>query len=121
MSNWSPIGASSNAPANLRFGLFSRGDLLLTGMNATYSKTMTQFLDRRTQLDLRVTKVFRLGSRTRLQGIVDIYNALNGSALVAANSTFGGSWLQPASDNAIGGVDPVLPGRLVQFGAQLTF
>jgi fibronectin-binding autotransporter adhesin len=32
-----PIGASTNAPANLVFGNFTRGDLLLTGTNANYS------------------------------------------------------------------------------------
>jgi fibronectin-binding autotransporter adhesin len=32
-----PIGASSNAPVNLQLGFFNRGDLLLTGTNATYS------------------------------------------------------------------------------------
>jgi autotransporter-associated beta strand protein len=32
-----PIGASTNAPANLVFGSSGRGDLLLTGTNASYS------------------------------------------------------------------------------------
>jgi hypothetical protein len=82
---------------------------------------MTVFLPRRTQLDLRLTKTIRLGPKARLQANVDIYNALNGSSLVAANSTYGPSWLQPASDNAIGGVDPILPGRLFQFGGRVTF
>ncbi|PYR31229.1 MAG: hypothetical protein DMF92_06095 [Acidobacteria bacterium] len=82
---------------------------------------MTVFLPRRTQLDLRLTKTVRLGPKARLQANVDIYNALNGSSLIAANSTYGPRWLQPASDNAIGGVDPILPGRLFQFGGRMTF
>jgi hypothetical protein len=40
---------------------------------------------------------------------------------VAVNSTYGRTWQQPASDNAVGGVDPILPGRLIQFGGQITF
>jgi hypothetical protein len=82
---------------------------------------MTVFLGRRTQLDLRLTKTVKLGTRTRLQANVDVYNALNGGALVAVNSTYGRTWQQPASDNAVGGVDPILPGRLIQFGGQITF
>jgi hypothetical protein len=82
---------------------------------------MTVFLDRRTQLDLRLTKALKLGPKTRLQANVDVYNALNGSGLVAVNSTYGRTWQQPASDNAVGGVDPILPGRLIQFGGQITF
>src|SRR5205823_1692903 len=81
---------------------------------------MTEFLPRRTQLDLRLTKNLKLG-KARLRANLDLYNALNSSALIAANSTYGPAWRRPASDNAVGGVDPILPGRLVQFGAQMTF
>jgi hypothetical protein len=82
---------------------------------------MTQFLDRRTQVDVRLTKAFRFGSRVRLQAILDLYNIFNASSILAVSSTYGSAWLRPVSDNAIGGVDPILPARLVQFGAQLRF
>ena len=82
---------------------------------------MTQFLGRRTQLDLRLTKRLRLGPRVRLQAVFDIYNVLNASTILAVNSTYGPAWQRPASDNAIGGVDPILPGRLMQVGGQLSF
>ncbi len=82
---------------------------------------MTQFLDRRTQLDLRLTKDLRLASRARLQAILDVYNVLNASTVLAVNSTYGSAWQRPVSDNAIGGVDPVLPGRLIQIGGRLSF
>lgn len=84
-------------------------------------RPMTQFLDRRTQLDIRMTKAFRFGSRVRLQAILDIYNVFNASSILAVNRTYGSAWLRPASDNAIGGVDPILPARLFQVGAQLRF
>jgi len=46
---------------------------------------------------------------------------LNASTVLAVNSTYGPAWQRPVSDNAIGGVDPVLPGRLIHFGGQFTF
>jgi hypothetical protein len=82
---------------------------------------MTQFLDRRAQLDLRLTKDLRLASRARLVAIVDMYNVLNASTVLAANSTYGPAWQRPVSDNSIGGVDPVLPGRLLQIGGRFSF
>jgi hypothetical protein len=97
-----------------------------TGVTCTATATvpliapMTQFLSRRTQLDLRLTKTVKVGN-IRLQANADVYNALNSSSVVAVNSTYGPAWQHPASDNAVGGVDPILPGRLVQFGGQITF
>ena len=82
---------------------------------------MTQFLDRRTQLDLRLTKDLRLASKGRLQAILDVYNVLNASTVLAVNSTYGPAWQRPVSDNSIGGVDPVLPGRLIQIGGRFSF
>jgi hypothetical protein len=82
---------------------------------------MTQFLDRRTQLDVRLTKDVRLASKGRLQAILDVYNVLNASTVLAVNSTYGPAWQRPVSDNSIGGVDPVLPGRLIQIGGRFSF
>jgi hypothetical protein len=50
---------------------------------------MTQFEARRTQLDLRLSKVFRLGAKTRLQANLDAYNALNANSILDVNSTYG--------------------------------
>ncbi len=71
----------------------------------------TMFEDRSTQLDLRLTKNFRFG-RTRLRGNFDIYNTLNGAAILATNPRYGPSWLQPTV---------VLQGRLFKLSAELTF
>jgi hypothetical protein len=89
------------------------------------------FTDRRTQLDLRFAKTFRMPGAKRLQAQMDIYNAFNSSAPVGANSQAGetppgintnysstdpthpgGNWLQPLN---------VLQGRYVKFGAQFNF
>lgn len=81
---------------------------------------MTEFLSRRNQLDLRFTKSVKVG-RMRVQGNVDLYNALNAGTVLSVNSTYGSAWQRPVSDNAVGGVDPILPGRLIQVGASVSF
>jgi hypothetical protein len=82
---------------------------------------MTTFLERRTQLDLRLTKVVRLRGNMRLQANIDFYNVLNGSAVLGVNSTYGPTWQRPATENTGGGVDTILPGRLIQVGGQFSF
>ena len=54
-----------------------------------------QYLDRDNQLDLRFGKVLRFGrARTALN--FDLYNALNRSTILTANTTYA-SWLVPTS------------------------
>ena len=48
----------------------------------------------------------------RVQGIVDIYNLFNGSAVITQNNTFGSAWLRPTQ---------ILQARLVKFGVQFDF
>jgi hypothetical protein len=64
-----------------------------------------------TQLDFRLTKIVKLG-RTRIQGMVDLYNVLNGSAILSENSRYGSAWLTPMQ---------ILDARLVKFGARVEF
>ena len=71
----------------------------------------TLWEDRINQFDVRFSKVFRVGG-TRIEGLFDIYNAFNASSILSQNGTYGGSWLKPVQ---------VLDGRIVKFGAQLTF
>ena len=71
----------------------------------------TMFEDRSNQVDVRLTKTVRVG-RTRIQGQVDVYNAFNRSSVLTVNTRYGASWLRPIQ---------ILPGRIVKFGAQLTF
>jgi hypothetical protein len=69
--------------------------------------------DRINQLDLRATKVLRF-SRTRVQVGIDLYNALNSSAIQSYNQTFisGGNWLTPTL---------ILPARFAKLTAQVDF
>jgi hypothetical protein len=64
------------------------------------------------QLDLRLTKMVKVRSRVRIQGMVDLYNVFNGSAILAENSRYGSAWLTPTQ---------ILDARLVKFGARVDF
>jgi hypothetical protein len=79
----------------------------------------TLFEDRRTQLDLRLSKTFRLTGRVRLKANLDVYNVLNASSVMAINTTYGPNWLRPVADSYTGGA--VLDGRLFEIGGRLTF
>jgi len=77
----------------------------------------TQFEPRRTLLDLRLSRVFTIGPRTRLRANFDVYNVLNDDSVLQINNNYGASWRQPQGTLAGG----LMVSRLVQFGAQLTF
>jgi hypothetical protein len=63
------------------------------------------------QVDLRFIRNFTYG-RTRFQGIVDVYNAFNNTAILAETTTYGTNYRRPTS---------VLDPRIVKFGVQMTF
>ena len=79
----------------------------------------TMFEDRRTQLDLRLSKFVRMGPKRRLQVNLDVYNALNASSLLNINTAYGAQWRFPLTSLATGA--GVLDGRLVEFSGRLTF
>ncbi|MDO8795540.1 MAG: carboxypeptidase regulatory-like domain-containing protein [Vicinamibacterales bacterium] len=69
------------------------------------------FDDRLTQVDLRLTRAFRvLGGR--VQGIAELYNVFNDRPAQSIVPTYGAAWLRPTS---------ILGGRLFKFGAQVDF
>ena len=69
------------------------------------------FEGRINQLDLRLTKTFRVG-RSRFQGSFDIYNLLNASSILAINTRYGPAWLTPTQ---------ILDARLFKFALQANF
>ncbi len=71
----------------------------------------TQFEDRLQQLDLRFTRLFRFG-RNRLQGNLDVFNALNTATVLGINTRYGASWLTPSA---------TLNGRMLKVGFQYDF
>lgn len=87
----------------------------------------TLYSDRRSQLDLRLAKTFRISGTRRLQAMMDIYNTFNSNAPVGAtsqageqppalNTTYsplaGNQWLRPLN---------ILQARYVKFGASFSF
>ena len=57
----------------------------------------TIYGDRVTQMDVRIGKMFRT-PRGRVLASVDIFNALNPSAILSLNTTYGTSWLSSTRD-----------------------
>jgi hypothetical protein len=60
---------------------------------------------------VRLSKSVRL-VRVRLEGHVDLYNALNGNTVTGITPQYGGSWLNATS---------IELGRLLKFGGQVNF
>jgi hypothetical protein len=81
----------------------------------------TLFEPRRTQLDLRLSKVFSTSPRLRLRANIDVYNVFNDASVLEPNSNYGSRWRQPAP--AVGGAfsGGLVDARLLQVGGQLTF
>jgi hypothetical protein len=74
----------------------------------------TLYGERMNQIDLRVSKSIKFGQR-RLEGMFDLYNALNQNAILQVNNTYGtsgASWMVPLR---------ILPARLIKFGVQVDF
>jgi hypothetical protein len=67
--------------------------------------------DRFTQLDIRLARIFRIGP-TRVQGMFDVYNALNANPVLGLNTRYGGAWLN---------AQQVLAARMFKVGAQFNF
>ena len=72
----------------------------------------TLFADRLNQLDIRVSKIFRLDAGREVRLMLDAYNLLNDDAPLAVNDTYGSQWQVPES---------ILLARFVKFGAQFTW
>jgi hypothetical protein len=70
----------------------------------------TMYGERLNQVDLRFAKILRFGTR-RTAFNVDLYNALNGNAVLLQSNTYG-NWQQPQG---------VLVGRSVKFSVQYNF
>ncbi len=75
-------------------------------------KPQTMFADRRTQIDLRLTKLVKIGPKLSVDAHVDVYNVTNSSSIISLNNTYGASWQLPTA---------VLDARFIQFGGLLKF
>jgi hypothetical protein len=107
--------------ANVTYG---NADVFPTlGRNLTGTTTVSvnvlnpnqQYEKRLNQLDLRVSKRFRVGSGT-FEAIVDAYNVFNSDTILSETSTYtganGGNWRLPSE---------ILAARFVKFGFQVSY
>lgn len=74
--------------------------------------TIGMYEPRLTQLDLRGTKLLKVGQGMRLRLNADLYNVFNNAAVLTQQLTYGPLWRKPSQ---------VLDGRLLQFSAQIDF
>jgi hypothetical protein len=90
--------APAGNPANVTINILAPGQM---------------YGDRINQLDFRAAKILKFG-RTRTMVGIDLYNALNSSAVLTYNNAYvpGGTWKQPVT---------VLTARLLKFSAEITF
>lgn len=70
------------------------------------------FEPRQQQLDLRFSRLFRLGSTRRLRANLDVYNVVNASDVVGQSNVYGPTWQN---------VTAIVPGRMLRIGAQYDF
>jgi hypothetical protein len=93
----------------------SLGRNLAAGANGTATVPLvppgTIYDTRLSQLDVRFSKIMKYRG-VRIQTNLDLYNALNGNAVLVVVSQYGPSWLQPSY---------VLPGRMLKIGASVNF
>jgi len=71
----------------------------------------TDFLDRNNQLDISLTRDFKVG-RIVLKPQLDLFNVFNVSPVTNEVTTFGSSLGQPLT---------ILPGRLLRFGSRMNY
>ena len=72
----------------------------------------TMFEPRFQQLDLRLSRMFRLGGASRLRGNLDLYNLFNAGDILSMNTRYGDVWQNPIT---------ILGGRLLKLSAQFDF
>jgi hypothetical protein len=106
-ATYAPTNAEVAPSLNRNSPTALSGTLVLDLINPVSSK----FENRMNQLDVRLTKVLRIG-RTRVQGMFDVFNLFNASTILGVNTRYGPAWLHPTG---------ILGARLFKFGAQVDF
>jgi hypothetical protein len=79
----------------------------------------TIYEDRQQQLDVRFAKTFRI-RRNRLQGMLDLYNALNSDQITSWSNTYGVT-TGPQTGSAWRRPTGIIAPRIVKLGVQASF
>jgi hypothetical protein len=105
-----------NSPATLLVGArsFAKVDCVpcWKDVNPRFGASYDLFSNGKTALKASLGRYVQAQTRYRLQGNLDMYNALNVSPPLAVNSTYGPSWLVPQD---------LLDARLFKVGFQIEF
>ena len=88
----------------------------LTNVTVNLIEPGTLYGERISQLDVRVTKVLRVG-RTRIAAGIDLYNALNSSDALTYNTSF----FAGLANGSVGLPTSVMTPRLLRFTADVSF
>ncbi len=113
-------GPSVNANYTVTAALAGRPIVGTTAGGTTIAVNLaepnTVFLDYKKQLDMRLGRNFRFGTR-RVQAFADFFNVLNSGTVLRVNETFGANpatnaWMTPLT---------IMDGRYVRFGIQMSF
>jgi hypothetical protein len=78
----------------------------------------TEYSPRRTQVDIRLTKLFQLGGARRFDVSMDVYNLLNASNVFSVNGRYGPAWLTPQTSHF---GSAIMDGRLFAFNGRFSF
>ena len=96
-----------------------RGDTLVNGRPHTQGSVEvnvippgTWYGDRFNQLDLRLTKIFRMAGGTQFRAMFDLFNLFNANAVTREQPGWGDTYLQP---------QVTMAGRLAKFAFQFDF
>lgn len=86
-----------------------------TTISVNLAEPNTVFLDYKNQLDARLARNFRFGTR-RIQAFADVFNVLNAGTVLRVNETYAATgtnaWLTPLT---------IMDGRYLRFGIQMSF
>ncbi len=74
---------------------------------------------RNNQLDFRVSKVFTIHERFKIEPTVSFFNILNAAPILAVASTY--NTTQPGFPGAFRNISNMLPARLIEFGGHFDF
>jgi hypothetical protein len=91
------IGTSMSANAAIAAASTTLGRAYSSGPNARFFNIVeagTVYVERMRQLDLRLSKLFRVGT-TRTSVNFDFYNVLNSNSVINENITYGAAWRTP--------------------------
>jgi hypothetical protein len=106
------IGAIYNVPAANISGLGRPLSSGATNVRYDLLEPNSLYGERVTQLDLRMSKIFRMPGTTRLAINFDLANLLNRNDILGVTTTYGAAWQTPTAI-----IDP----RLFKLGVQLDF